>query len=158
MRMMLATLTTVGLATAAVAQSGTLFGGKAAVSDVKTYWSEKRDGCQPMISFLLKNISAKDTGPIKFRLEVVDKDKGSVFARGSVVVLLSDVPPGHAKALTIGGDHVITPHDCLGDMHEAAFSTIHFAVRLTATASDDPAGIDVLEDEPMKDELIQPHD
>ena len=104
-----------------------------------------------MISFSVKNISSEDIGPIKFRLEVVDKDKGSVFAGGAAVVPSSELPPGHTKEIAIGGDHEITPHDCLGDMHEAAFSTIHFAVRLTATAGDDPANIEIVQEEPMKD-------
>jgi hypothetical protein len=71
-----------------------------------------------------------------------------------VSVPSEELPPGNAKDIAIGGDHEITPHDCLGDMHEAPFSTIHFVIRLTATAGQDPTGIEILRDEPIKDEVV----
>ena len=39
-------------------------------------------------------------------------------------------------------------------MHETAFSTIHFVIRLTATAGEDPTSVELLREEPMKDELV----
>jgi hypothetical protein len=151
MRLMLSTLLTISLATPAGAQSNLRVGG-AEFSGFKTYWAEQREGCKPMISFKIKNTSSGDIEPIEFRMEVVDKDRGAVFAGGSASVPSTEVPPGHTKEIAIGGDHDITPHDCLGDMHESAFSTIHFAIRLTATAGQ--ASVEVVRDEPIKEELV----
>jgi hypothetical protein len=39
-------------------------------------------------------------------------------------------------------------------MHEAAFSTIHFVIRLSATAGQDATSVEILRDEPVKDELV----
>jgi hypothetical protein len=154
MRLMLATLLTVALATGAVAQSEVPRAGGAEFSGFKTYWAEKRESCQPMISFKIKNTSSGAIGPIRVRMEVVDKDKGTVFATGLVSVPSAELPPGNAKEIAIGGDHEIAPHDCLGDMHEAAFSTIHFVIRLSATVGQDATSVEILRDEPVKDELV----
>jgi hypothetical protein len=154
MRLILATLLTMALTTPAVAQSDVPHAGGAEFFGFKTYWTKKREGCQPMISFKIKNTSSGDVGPIEFRMEVVDKDKKSVFAGGSASVRSIDLPPGHTTEIAIGGDHDITPRDCLGDMHESAFSTIHFAIRLTATVGQDPMSVEIVRDEPMKDERV----
>ena len=154
MRLRLATLLTVALATSAIAQSEVPRAGGAEFSGFKTYWAEKRESCQPMISFKIKNASSGAIGPINVRMEVVDKDKGTVFAGGLASVPSAELAPGNAKEIAIGGDHEIAPHDCLGDMHETAFSTIHFVIRLTATAGQDPTSVEILRDEPMKDELV----
>jgi hypothetical protein len=154
MRTMLTTFLTVALTTGAVARSDVPRAGGAEFSGFKTYWAEKRESCQPMISFKIKNTSSGAIGPISVRMEVVDKDKGSVFAGGLASVPSAELPPGNSKEIVIGGDHEIAPHDCLGDMHETAFSTIHFAIRLTATAGEDPTSVEILRDEPMKDELV----
>ena len=158
MRLMLATFLTVALATGAVAQSDVPRAGGAEFSGFKTYWAEKRESCQPMISFKIKNTSPGAIGPIGVRMEVVDKDKGSVFASGLASVPSAELPPGNSKEIAIGGDHEIAPHDCLGDMHETAFSTIHFAIRLTATTGQDPTSVEILREEPMKDELVPAQD
>ncbi len=154
MRTMLATLLTVALVTGAPAQSEVPRAGGAEFSGFKTYWAEKRESCQPMISFKIKNTSSGTIGPIRIYMEVVDKDKGSVFAGGLISVPSSELPPGNAKEVAIGGDHEIAPRDCLGDMHETAFSTIHFVIRLIATAGQDPTSVEILRDEPMKDEVV----
>jgi hypothetical protein len=154
MRLMLATLLTTAVAAQAVAQSDVVRAGGAEFFGFKTYWAEKRDGCQPMISLKIKNPSSGDLGPIALRLDVVDKDKNAVFARGLASVASTELPPGRTKDIAVGGDHDITAHECLGDMHEMAFSGIHFAVRLTATAGQDPAGAEIVRDEPMRDELV----
>jgi hypothetical protein len=158
MRLRLATLLTVALSTGATAQSDVPRAGGAEFSGFKTYWAEKRESCQPMISFMIKNTSSGAIGPIRVRMEVVDRDKGSLFAGGLVSVPSAELPPGSAKEIAIGGDHQITPHDCLGDMHETAFSTIHFAIRLIATAGQDPTSVEILRDEPMKDEVVPAQD
>jgi hypothetical protein len=154
MRLILATLLTMALTTPAVAQSDVPHAGGAEFFGFKTYWTKKREGCQPMISLKIKNTSSGDVGPIEFRMEVVDKDKKSVFAGGSASVRSIDLPPGRITEIAIGGDHDITPRDCLGDMHESAFSTIHFAIRLTATVGQDPMSVEIVRDEPMKDERV----
>jgi hypothetical protein len=152
-------LLTVALATQdAVAQSGVTRAAGGEFSGVKTYWAEQREGCQPMISLTVKNPSSGDIGPIELRMEVMDKDKNAVFARGSASILATELRPGHTKELAIGGDHDIALHDCRGDMHEMAFSTIHFTVRLTATASRDTAGAEIVRDEPMGDEVVSAQD
>ena len=149
MRLMLATFLTVALATGAVAQSDVPRAGGAEFSGFKTYWAEKRESCQPMISFKIKNTSPGAIGPIGVRMEV---------ASGLASVPSAELPPGNSKEIAIGGDHEITPHDCLGDMHETAFSTIHFAIRLTATTGQDPTSVEILREEPMKDELVPAQD
>ncbi len=158
MRTTLAALVTVALATGAVAQSDVQRACGAEFSGFKTYWTQKRESCQPMISFKVKNTSSGAIGPIKVRMDVVDKDKGSVFASGLASVPSAELPPGNAKEIAIGGDHEIAPHDCLGDMHEAPFSTIHFVIRLTAMAGQDPTSVEILRDEPMKDEVVPAQD
>jgi hypothetical protein len=158
MRLMLVTLLTMALTASAVAQSDSPRAGGAEFFGFKTYWVEKREGCQPTISFNIKNASSGPIGPIEFSMEVVDKDKKSVFAGGLASVPSTDLPPGHTKAIAIGGDHDITAHDCLGDMHEMAFSTIHFAIRLTATVGQDPKSVEIARDEPMKEERVPAQD
>jgi hypothetical protein len=148
---MLATMLATALATSAVAESDPLRAG-VEFSGFNTYWVEKPVGCQPMISFRIRNISPGDIGPIGFRMEVVDKDNGSVFANGTTSV--PALPQGGIKEIAIGGDHDITLHDCLGDMHEAGFSTIHFAVRLTATAGQDSVSVEIMRDEAIRNELM----
>jgi hypothetical protein len=152
MRLMLATLLTSAVATQAVAQSDVVRAGGAEFFGFKTYWAEKREGCQPMISLKIKNPSSGDLG---LHLDVVDKDKNAVFARGQASVPSTELPPGRTKDIAVGGDHDITTHECLGDMHEIAFSGIHFAVRLTATADPAAAGVEILRDEAMKEELVR---
>jgi hypothetical protein len=154
MRMMLATLLTITLAIPAVAQSDASHAGAAEFSGFRTYWAEKREGCQPMVSFTVKNASSGEIGPIDVRMEVLDKDKKSVFASGSASLPALDLPPGHVKDITIGGDHDIAPRDCRGDMHEAAFSDINFAVRLTAAIGQDHTSVEILREAPMKEERI----
>ena len=107
-----------------------------------------------MIAVTVKNTSAEPLGPIAFRMEVVDTGTKSVFTRGAVTVPPTELPPGRAKEIAIGGDRDITPHECLGDMHEAPFSTIHFAIHLTATLGQDLAGIEIALAEPMTDQRI----
>jgi hypothetical protein len=158
MRTMLATLLTVALATSASAQSDVPRVGGAEFSGFKTYWAQKRESCQPMISFKIKNTSSGAIGPIRVHMEVVDKDSGSIFAGGLALLQATELPPGNAKEVVIGGDHEIAPHDCLGDMHETAFATVHFVVRLTATAGQDPASVEILRDEAMKDEVVPAQD
>ncbi|HEY4041767.1 MAG TPA: hypothetical protein VGM32_07965 [Rhodopila sp.] len=154
MRWMLATFLTMTLVFPAVADSDAKIVGGAAFSDFKTYWAQKRDGCQPMIAFKLENTSPGEIGPIAIRLEVVDTDKGSAFAAGGVSLPSSDLPPGHVKDISIGGDHDISAHDCLGDMHETAFSAVHFLVRLSATAGPDAANVEIVRDVPMQPALV----
>jgi hypothetical protein len=43
-------------------------------------------------------------------------------------------------------------------MHEMAFSTIHFAIRLTATVGQDPKSVEIARDEPMKEERVPAQD
>jgi len=158
MRLMFATLLTLAVATTAVAQSDVRRAGGAEFFGVRTYWAEKREGCQPMISVKIENTLSGDVGPIELRMEVVDKDKRSVVAGGLASVPATDLPPGHTKEIAIGGDHDITAHECLGDMHEMAFSTIHFAIRLTAKVGQDPVSVEIARDEPMTDERVRSQD
>jgi hypothetical protein len=156
MRLLPATLlTTIALATPAVAQSDVARAGGAEFSGFKTYWAEQREGCQPMIAFTIRNGTSGDIGPVKVRMEVVDTDnKSSVFARGLASVPSADLAPGHARKIAIGGDRDITLHDCLGDMHEAPFSSINFVVRLTAEVARDPSPVELMRDQPMKNESM----
>ena len=154
MRSMLTMLLTMILAVPAVAQSDVAHAGGASFSGFKTYWVEQRDGCQPMIAFTIRNSSSGDVGPVQVRMEVVDDDSKSAFASGLASVPSTDLPPGHTRQIAIGGDHDITLHDCLGDMHEAAFSAIHFSVRLIATVGKDAKGIDILRNAPMQQESV----
>jgi hypothetical protein len=154
MRWLLAMPLTAALATSAAAQSGILRAGGAEFLGVKTYWTEKRDGCRPVISFQVKNTSAEEIGPIEFRLEVVDTDSHSVFARGEASLASSDLPPGRSREIAIGGDRDITPLDCLGDMHQIAFSGIHFTVRLNATIGKDAEHGKIAWDTPMSEERV----
>jgi hypothetical protein len=154
MRTMLATLLATTLTTPAVAQSDVARAGGVEFFGFNTYWAEKPEGCQPIISLKIKNTSSGDIGPIEFRMEVVDNDNGSVFAGGSASVPSTELPTGHTEEMAIWGDHDITLHDCLGDMHQIAFSTIHFAVRLTATVGQDPVRVEIIRDKPMTNELV----
>lgn len=158
MRLILATLLTAALATPAVAQSEVPHAGGAEFFGFKTYWAQKREGCRPMISFKIRNTSSGDVGPIEFHMEVVDNDKKSVFAGGLASVPSTDLPPGQTKEIAIGGDHDITPRECLGDMHEMAFSGIHFAIRLIATVGHDPVGVEIVRDEPMQEDRVPTQD
>ncbi len=158
MRWMLAMPLTVALATSAVAQSAISSAGGAELTDLKTYWAESRDGCRPMVSFQIKNTSVDDIGPIEFRMEVLDKDSHSVFARGMASMASGEPTRGHSKDIVIGGDRDITPLDCLGDMHQAAFSTIHFDVRLTATIGKEGGHGEIVRDEPMSEERVPAQD
>jgi hypothetical protein len=155
MRAVLATLLTLVLAARAIAQSDIPRAGGAEFVGIKTYWTQKREGCQPMVSLGVKNVSSGSIGPIAFRLEVIDKDSNSAFAGGSALLPFSDVPPGHTKQITLGGDHDIMPRDCLGDMHETAFSAIHFVIRLFATVAPDGVSVEIARDEPMREERVQ---
>jgi hypothetical protein len=150
MRPLFGTLLVITAASPAVAQSS----GGAAFSGVRTYWAEKREGCQPLVAVTVKNVSAATIGPIGLRMEVIDTDTKSAFARGEASVPATELPPGRATTITIGGDRDITPLDCLGDMHEAPFSTIHFAIRLTATIGADPAIVQIAAAEPMSDQRV----
>jgi hypothetical protein len=157
MRPMLIALATV-LALPAFAQSDAPRAGAAAFSGFKTYWAERRDGCRPMISFTVRNDSPESVGPIDIRMEVVDKDKGAVFAGGAATVASAGLPPGQSADIAIGGDHDITPRDCRGDMHQSPFSAIHFTVRLTAKIGQDQAGVEILRDEPMTQQRVPAQD
>jgi hypothetical protein len=154
MRVIIAMLLTLILAAPAVAQSDGARTGGAEFFGVKTYWAQKREGCQPMVSFTIKNATSGAIGPIQFRMQVVDMDTKSVFASGSASVSSTDLPPGHTQEIAIGGDHDIMPRDCLGDMHEMAFSNIHFAIRLTAAVGQDPVTVEIARDEPIKEERV----
>jgi hypothetical protein len=66
------------------------------------------------------------------------------------------LPPGGATDVVIGGDHDISAHACLGDMHEGAFSGIHFAVRLSATGGGEPSTL--VRDEIMSETLSAAQD
>src|SRR5579864_1966497 len=85
------------LASPALAQSETARAGGGEFSGFKTYWAEHREGCQPMISFSVKNISSGTIGPIEMRMEVLDKDKKSIFASGSATLAPADLPRGGTK-------------------------------------------------------------
>nr|WP_294507299.1 hypothetical protein [uncultured Rhodopila sp.] len=136
------------------ARSEVVRAGGAEFSGFRTYWAETRDGCQPMVSFRIANTSAGDIRPMAFRLEVVDRDTMSVFASGSASVASGGIPPGRSKDVAIGGDRDISAHDCLGDMHEMAFSAIHFAVRLAATLGGESAGLELMRDQPMTEDRV----
>src|ERR1700761_8817687 len=107
MRMTLAALLTLAPGIGAVAQSYLPRFGNAEFSGFKTFWVQKPEGCQPMISFNIKNISSGAIGPIRVLMDVVDKDRDSVFAGGVIVVPSDELPPGKAKEVVIGGDHEI---------------------------------------------------
>jgi monoamine oxidase len=83
---------------------------------------------------------------------VVDKDNASVFARGLASV--PSTPPGQTREIAVGGDHDITPRDCLGDMHEVAFSAIHFAVGLTASVGPGHVSVELAHDAPMQEDRV----
>jgi hypothetical protein len=155
---MLATLLTVALATTSFAQPDVARVDGAEFSGFRTYWTQKRESCQPMISLKIKNTSSGAIGPIRVNMEVVDTDNGSVFAGGLALLPSAELQPGNTKEITIGGDREIAPHDCLGDMHEAAFATVHFVIRLTATAGQDPTSVKILRDEPVKDDVVPAQD
>jgi hypothetical protein len=142
----------------ACAQSDVARAGGGEFSGFKTYWAEKREGCRPMISFRIKNVSSGAIEPIEVRLEVLDKDKKSVFAGGSAAIAPADLPPGGSKDVAIGADHDITSRDCIGDMHQIPFSDIHFAVRLTATVGQNPTKVEILPEQPMKQDRVPVRD
>ena len=146
------------LASPALAQSETARAGGGEFSGFKTYWAEHREGCQPMISFSVKNINSDTIEPIEIRMEVLDKDKKSIFASGSATLTPADLPRGGSKNIAIGADHSITARDCLGDMHQPPLSGIHFAVRLSATVSQDPNGIEIFPEQPIKEERVPARD
>jgi hypothetical protein len=139
------------------AQSDVARAGGGEFSSFKTYWVEKREGCKPMVSFRIKNVSSGAIEPIEVRMEVLDKDKKSVFAGGSAMIAPADLPPGGTKDIAIGADHDITSRDCIGDMHQIPFSDIHFAVRLTATV-DHATNIEILPEQPMKPDRVPARD
>ena len=105
-----------------------------------------------MISFTIKNVSSGAIEPIEVRMEVLDKDKKSVFAGGSAAI--ADLPPGGTKDIAIGADHDITSRDCIGDMHQIPFSDVHFAVRLTATVGHNASNVEILPEQPMKPDRV----
>jgi hypothetical protein len=145
-------------ASPAYAQSDTARAGGGEFTDFKTYWVEKRETCKPMVSFRIKNVSSGAIEPIEVRMEVLDKDKKSIFAGGSAAIAPADLPPGATKDIAIGGDHEITSRDCIGDMHQIPFSDIHFAVRLIATVGHNSANVEILPEQPMKQERVQGRD
>ena len=136
----------------ACAQSDVARAGGGEFSAFKTYWAEKREGCTPMISFTIKNVSSGAIEPIEVRMEVLDKDKKSVFAGGSAAI--ADLPPGGTKDIAIGADHDITSRDCIGDMHQIPFSDVHFAVRLSATVGHNASNVEILPEQPMKPDRV----
>ena len=142
----------------ACAQSDVARAGGGEFSAFKTYWVEKREGCTPMISFKIKNVSSGAIEPIKVRMEVLDTDKQSVFAGGSAAIAPADLPPGGTKDIAIGADHDIPSRDCIGDMHQIPFSDIHFAVRLTATVGQNPTHVEILPEQPMKQDRVPARD
>jgi len=142
-------LVIMALVTPGFAQPDIARAGGAEFFGFKTYWADKQDGCRPMVSFTVKNVSSAELGAIDFHMEVLDKDQNSVFAGGSASVAASDLPPGQIRDVAIGVDRPITPRDCRGDMHQSPLSGIHFSVRLTAKIGAEPAGVEILPDEPM---------
>ena len=146
------------LALPAFAQSDAPRVGVAAFSGFKTYWADRRDGCRPMVSFTVRNDSSETMGSIDIRMEVLDKDKGAVFAVGSATVASAGLPPGESADAAIGGDHDITSRDCRGDMHQSPFSAIHFTVRLTAKIGQDQADVEIVRDEPMTQQRVPAKD
>jgi hypothetical protein len=154
MRSMLVSLLALVLLDPAIAQSNVGSGAGVEFYGAKTYWMQKRESCQPMVSLNIKNTTAGAIGPIEFHLEIIDQDNKSVVARGEASVVSPDLPPGAVKEIAIGGDHDIMPRDCLGDMHEMAFSSIHFAVRLVATIGQDRTRVEIISDEPITKERV----
>jgi hypothetical protein len=142
----------------AVAQSDIPRAGGGEFTDFKTYWVEKRESCKPMVSFRIKNVSSEAIEPIEVRLEVLDRDKKSIFAVGSAVIAPADLPAGATKDIAIGADQDITSRDCIGDMHQIPFSDIHFAVRLTATVGHNPTNVEILPEQPMKQDRVPARD
>jgi len=142
----------------ACAQSDVARAGGGEFSNFKTYWLEKRESCKPMVSFRIKNVSSGAIEPIEVRMEVLDKDKKSVFAGGSAMIAPADLPAGGTKDIAIGADQDITSRDCIGDMHQIPFSDIHFAVRLTATVDHNPTNIEILPEQPMKQDRVPARD
>jgi hypothetical protein len=140
----------------ACAQSDVARAGGGEFSGFKTYWAQKREGCTPMISFKIKNVSSGAIEPVEVRMEVLDNDKKSVFAGGSAAI--ADLPPGGTKDIAISADHDITSRDCIGDMHQIPFSDIHFAVRLTATVGHNPTNVEILPEQPMKQDRVPARD
>jgi hypothetical protein len=142
----------------ACAQSAIARAGGGEFTDFKTYWLEKRESCRPMVSFRIKNVSSGAIEPIEVRMEVLDQDKKAIFAGGSAVIAPADLPPGATKDVAIGADHDITSRDCIGDMHQIPFSDIHFAVRLTAAVGHDPTNVEILPEQPMKQDRVPARD
>lgn len=140
------------MAIPAVAQPAPQAVGGALFSGIKTYWTQHENGCQPMVAVTIRNPTGAEVGPIGLRVEVIDTDAKSTFGIGTASVPAAELPPGAAKTIAIGADHQITPHDCIGDMHEVPFSTIHFVVRLSATAGQG-ASVDLARDVPMQPDL-----
>jgi hypothetical protein len=153
MRLLLATFLATTLPIVAIAQSEVSGPRGAAFFGFRTYWAQKRDGCRPMLALKVRNASSAALGPIELRMQVVDTDRGAVFANGLASVPSGELPPGQARDIVIGGDHDITAHECLGDMHETAFSGIHFVVRVSARAGQDAASVEIVGNEPMTDVL-----
>ena len=112
MRPLLVAFVATLLAVPAFAQGDVPRVGGAAFSGFKTYWADRREGCRPMVSFTVRNDSSELVGPIDIRMEVLDKDKGAVFAGGTATVASAALPPGQGAEVAIGGDHDITPRDC----------------------------------------------
>ena len=139
-------------------QSDVARAGGGEFSGFKTYWIERREVCKPMVSFRIKNVSSGAIEPIEVRMEVLDKDKNSIFAAGSAAIAPADLPPGGTKDIAIGADHDITSRDCIGDMHQIPFSDIHFAVRLTATVGHNPTKVEILPEQPMKQDRVPQRD
>ena len=158
MKRFILVLLAIPLAGPACAQSDVARAGGGEFSGFKTYWAEKREGCRPMISFRIKNVSSGAIEPIEVQMEVLDKDKKSVFAGGSAAITPADLPPGGTKDIAIGADHDITSRDCIGDMHQIPFSDIHFAVRLTATVGQNPTHVEILPEQPMKQDRVPARD
>jgi hypothetical protein len=154
MKLFVATAFALSLASPALAQSATARAGGGEFSGFKTYWAQSREGCRPMISLSVKNVSSGTIGPIDIRMEVVDTDKKSKFASGSATLTPADLPPGGTKNIAIGADQSISSRDCLGDMHQPPLSGIHFAARLTATVSHDADGVEIFPAQPMAEERI----
>ena len=136
----------------ACAQSDVARAGGGEFSAFKTYWAEKREGCTQTIAFTIKNVSSGAIEPIEVRMEVLDKDKKSVFAGGSAAI--ADLQPGATKDIAIGADHDITSRDCIGDMHQIPFSDVHFTVRLTATVGHNSSNVEILPEQPMKPDRV----
>lgn len=142
------------LASPALAQSDTARAGGGEFWGFKTYWAQSREACRPMISFSVKNASSGPIGPMEIRMEVVDTDKKAKFAGGSATLAPADLPPGATKDIAIGADQSISSRDCVGDMHQPPLSGIHFAVQLSATVGQDPKGIEIFPQQPIKEQLV----